>query len=94
MTVVTDKVKIEQLVNDLQPYMTLIDNNLVGFKVAPKKERKKLNKKKWGRYVYATNDGEHLPLSEALLPCCHSLTDLFRDSLFSDRYCSVRGGYA
>ena len=60
LSVASDRVKIEQLVNDLKPYMTVVNYNLIGFKAASKAERKKLKKKKWGRYVYATNDGKYL----------------------------------
>ena len=54
----TDKVKIEQLVNDLLPYLKP-DDNAIGLKIASKKVRKRMKKKHWGRYVYCTNDGEN-----------------------------------
>ena len=55
-----DIVKIEQLVNDLQPYMSLVNENKIGFNPSSKWERIAKNKmtRSWGRYVYSTNDGK------------------------------------
>lgn len=59
VTKVSDRVKLEQLVQDLLPYMTLVENNVVGFQNASRKKSSKMRKngQKRGRYVYASNDG-------------------------------------
>ena len=63
VSVTTDIVRIERLVNDLKPYMTPESQTLVGVKVVSKNEKKKSKDRiKWGRYVYATNDGKIIEL--------------------------------
>ena len=58
-----DRVKIEQLINDLLPYMSHVDvTHHIGYKASHDKNSKKKEKKSgtqhYGRYVYTTNDGE------------------------------------